>query len=999
MRSSDSMQSALVFAVLLVQPRVALPDDAPDGDQQVPLPQWIWCDGDPESSVEFRSSLLVDVGTQQADLRFLGDFCAVEIKLNDVLVVGVDDFSPFVELDVLRFLRQGDNEIVISARRSEGPSAVAVEIELTDVDGTRRSLVTDASWLASVDDQPRGVAESHGEVSPELWGRNGRSIEISPFDNYEQWRLASGEEADAGGRFWTAPGFELDLVCTAEEDEGSWVSLAFDPRGRVVIAREDKGLLRFTFDRPGGQVVNRELVNDTLEECRGLLFVGDDLYANANNSKGVYRLADTSGDSPLGAPQLIREFAGNVGHGRNQITLGPDGRIYSICGDAVDLPQGVLDRTSPFREARRGPAPREGFVTAYDPQTEEWELFCAGMRNPFGIAFNSDGEAFTYDADAEFDMGAPWYRPTRILHLTSGADFGWRAVTKQWPPYDPDRPDFALPVFDVGKGSPTAVEFGYGSDFPPQYRHALFVLDWAYGRVLAVHFKPRGASYVAQAETFLQGQPLNVCGLDFGPDGAMYLVTGGRGTQSGLYRVRWSGGASSDNRESTHAVRRIEYSETMRLLRRSLEHSNARPDRAELDSIWQQLDSDDPALRYAARTALEHLPVEEWRDRALDETRTTASLEALTALARNGDAGDLGEIVDGTLRHDFSEMSLSQQLTMLGVWQLCRLVDPAALDEHRNTLIPLLLPAVTAQKAQRISPCGNGERLRREAARLLRQLDAPGLVELLIARLVNSETQEDRLHYLFLLRDVGEGWTAQSRRVFFTELQKAGRFVRGEGMPGFLAAIREAAVTGLSDKERDELTELLEAEATDAPAVDRPRPVVRQWTVDDVDELLREPDAGPDARHGEVLFRDALCSRCHRVGATGPAAGPDLTFVGRRFGRRDILLSILEPDRVVAENYRNVEVVTKDGRVITGRAVVAGDYRSQTLKIATDPLRPGEVVEIEKPEIDLHRLARTSPMPKGLLNPFTAEEIRDLLAYLESGLQPAAVDDDASGVE
>ena len=999
MRSSDSMQLLLLVSVLLVQPRESLPDDASQSDPQVPLPQWIWCDGDPESAVEFRSSLTVDVGTQQADLRVLGDFCAVEIALNRASVVIVDDFSPFVELDVLGFLQQGENEIEITARRSDGPSAVAFEIELTGVDGTRRSLVTDSTWLVSVDGQPRGTAKPHGEVSPELWGRNGRSIEISPFDNYEQWRLASGDEADSGGRFWTAPGFELDLVRTAEEDEGSWVSMAFDPRGRAVIAREDKGLLRFTFDRPGGRVINRELVNDTLEECRGLLFVGDDLYANANNSKGVYRLADAGGDGPLEDPLLIRAFSGNVGHGRNQIALGPDGRIYSICGDAVDLPQGILDHTSPFREARRGPAPREGFVTAYDPQTGEWEMFCAGMRNPFGIAFNSDGEAFTYDADAEFDMGAPWYRPTRILHLTSGADFGWRAVTKQWPPYDPDRPDFALPVFDVGKGSPTAAAFGYGSSFPPRYRNALFVLDWAYGRVLAVHLEPRGACYVAQAETFLQGQPLNVCGLDFGPEGAMYLVTGGRGTKSGLYRVKWAGGDSPDDRKSSHAMRRVVYSETQRQLRRSLEQLNVRPDRAELDSIWQQLDSDDPALRYAARTALEHLPVEKWRGRAVDESRTTASLTALTALARNGDGGDLGVIVEATLRHEFAEMSLSQQLSMLGVWQLCRLVDPAALDEQRDTIIAVIVPVVTARKVERISPCGDGERLRREAARLLRQLDAPRLVEMLITRLVNSETQEDRLHYLFLLRDVEEGWTTRSRRVFFTELQKAGQFVRGEGMPGFLAAIREAAASRLTDRERDEFAELLQAETIDAPPAERPRPVVRQWTADDLDELLSAPQASPSAERGEVVFRDALCSRCHRVGATGPAAGPDLTFVSRRFSRKDILLSILEPDRVVAEHYRNVEVVTRDGRVVTGRPVVAGDYRTQTLQIATDPLRPGEVVEIEKPEIDMHRLARTSPMPKGLLDSFAANEIRDLLEYLVSGLQSAAVHDDASGDE
>ena len=54
---------------------------------------------------------------------------------------------------------------------------------------------------------------------------------------------------------------------------------------------------------------------------------------------------------------------------------------------------------------------------------------------------------------------------------------------------------------------------------------------------------PSGAGYTGRPELFLKGRPLNVTGLDFGPDGAMYLVTGGRRTQSGLYRVKWAGPA------------------------------------------------------------------------------------------------------------------------------------------------------------------------------------------------------------------------------------------------------------------------------------------------------------------------------------------------------------------------------------------------------------------------------------------------------------------------
>ena len=48
-------------------------------------------------------------------------------------------------------------------------------------------------------------------------------------------------------------------------------------------------------------------------------------------------------------------------------------------------------------------------------------------------------------------MGSPWYRPTRVVHLAPGADFGWRGVTGKWPPYYPDHPDNAVPNLDIGE--------------------------------------------------------------------------------------------------------------------------------------------------------------------------------------------------------------------------------------------------------------------------------------------------------------------------------------------------------------------------------------------------------------------------------------------------------------------------------------------------------------------------------------------------------------------
>jgi len=117
----------------------------------------------------------------------------------------------------------------------------------------------------------------------------------------------------------------------------------------------------------------------------------------------------------------------------------------------------------------------------------------------------------------------------------------------------------------------------------------------------------------------------------------------------------------------------------------------------------------------------------------------------------------------------------------------------------------------------------------------------------------------------------------------------------------------------------------------------------------------------------------------------GPAIGPALTHVTGRFSRRDILESILTPSKVVAENYRNIQVLATDGRVIVGRVLAEGDYRSEKLRIATDPLRPAAVVELSKREIDQVRESESSPMPQGLLDSFGQAEVLDLLAFLLAG--------------
>ena len=87
-----------------------------------------------------------------------------------------------------------------------------------------------------------------------------------------------------------------------------------------------------------------------------------------------------------------------------------------------------------------------GCIYNVTPDGKKWELFSTGYRNEFDVAFNRNGDLFTYDADMEWDFNTPWYRPTRVCLAASGSEFGWRNGAANGPPYYPD----SLPA-DLGR--------------------------------------------------------------------------------------------------------------------------------------------------------------------------------------------------------------------------------------------------------------------------------------------------------------------------------------------------------------------------------------------------------------------------------------------------------------------------------------------------------------------------------------------------------------------
>ena len=356
------------------------------------------------------------------------------------------------------------------------------------------------------------------------------------------------------------PGFKVALLHSADATEGSWISMTIDPKGRLIISPQVEGdLLRITLS--GGRVAQIERIDQPVTSAMGLLYADDYLFVDGEGPKGlgIYRLR-ARGDL-FEAPEFLRAFNRGGEHGPHAMVIGPDHKLYMVNGNFTKIPSDILP-ASPHRNyaddqllARAedgngfgaGLQPPGGAVLRMDTDGKNCELFAAGTRNTYSIAFSPDGELFGFDSDMEWDWGTAWYRPTRINLWVSGGDYGFREGSGKFPEYYED----TLPsLLNVGLGSPTGVKFGGRSNFPEPYRKSFFMEDWSYGRLFAVHFTPDGASYDATIETVLRGMPLNLTALEFGNDGALYLITGGRGIESGLYRVTYTGAKIKEPKKS-----------------------------------------------------------------------------------------------------------------------------------------------------------------------------------------------------------------------------------------------------------------------------------------------------------------------------------------------------------------------------------------------------------------------------------------------------------------
>jgi putative heme-binding domain-containing protein len=796
------------------------------------------------------------------------------------------------------------------------------------------------------------------------------------------------------------------LYSVPKDQQGSWVNMTVDPKGRLIVSDQYGPLYRITpaaVSQPAGET-KVERLPVALGGAHGLLWAFDSLYVMVNEApiidgvktkRGLYRLRSKDGDT-LGEPEFLREVNGSGEHGPHAILPGPDGKsLFIVCGNATKMVSPLAGSRVPklWGEDHLLPRMRDGngfmagvlgpggCIYKIDPDGKDWELFSTGYRNEFDAAFNRHGELFTYDADMEWDINTPWYRPTRVCLVASGSEFGWRNGAGKWPAYYPD----SWPaIHDVGPGSPTGMTFGYGTRFPAKYQEALFMCDWSYGKLYAVHLTPDGSAYKGDREEFLSASPLPLTDVVVNPkDGALYFTIGGRKTQSGLYRVTYTGA------ESTEPSRGDDRGAEARALRHQLEAFHGHADPKAVPTAWQYLNHEDRFIRSAARVAIEHQDPKTWQDRALNEMDPVRSIQGLLALVRATaqdpfhfprSPGGLvhgaelqGPILAALERQRWDRLTNAQRLDLLRVYHV--LFNRTGWPDR----------AARARVIQRFDPLfpTKSLELNAELGQLLVYLEAPGIAGKLLRLMAEAPTQEEQMEYARSLRVLATGWTMAQRYEYFAWFLKAANYKGGNSLRGFLKLMKDDAIATLTPKEKEELQPILEVQPAGTPAAAAPvkvRPTVKKWTVAELTPLVEKTlTTRRDFDRGRKLFGEANCFSCHRYDNEGGAQGPDLTAAGGRFSVRDLIESIVEPSKEISDQYAAVIIATTDGKVVTGRIV---NYSGDNMMVMTNMLDPNGLVTVKHTQVEEIKPSKVSMMPEGLLDVFQPDEVADLLAYL-----------------
>lgn len=282
------------------------------------------------------------------------------------------------------------------------------------------------------------------------------------------------------------------------------------------------------------QVMVEDFHEEVTDVAGAVLMHEGDLFVGVGPD--MWRLKDKNGDGLMDEKESISHgYAIHIGfgaHGMSGAKVGPDGRIYWGIGD--------IGFNGTDKEGKEWKYPNRGVVVRSNPDGSDFEVFAMGVRNTHEFTWDEYNNLISVDNDGDHRGESE-----RLVYLVNGSDTGWR-INWQFGKYrDPDNNTYKVwmdenmykprhegqaayitpPIINYVNG-PTGMVYNPGTALSPKWKNHFFVVEFvgspAGSGIHAFTLNPKGASFeLAKTEKVLGG--VLPTGLDFGPDGALYL--------------------------------------------------------------------------------------------------------------------------------------------------------------------------------------------------------------------------------------------------------------------------------------------------------------------------------------------------------------------------------------------------------------------------------------------------------------------------------------------
>lgn len=329
-----------------------------------------------------------------------------------------------------------------------------------------------------------------------------------------------------------------------------------------VFRMEDKngdGIADFT------QLVVDDFNDEVTDVAGGVLADGDDLFVAV--APDLWRMKDKNGDGIADEKTSISHgygiHIGFGGHGMSGIEMGPDGKIYWQIGDIGFNGKGP--------DGQKWEYPNSGVIARANADGSDFEIFAAGVRNTHEFVFDEYGNLISEDNDGDHPG-----EKERLVYITNGSDAGWRSNWQYGKYRDPKNNTYKVwmdekmylprfegqaayitPCISNFESGPAGLVYNPGTALGPEYKNTFFVAEFvgnpSNSGIHGFKLKPKGATFeLSEHKQVMSG--VLATGLDFGPDGALYIADWIDGWDTHNYGRIWKldhkdAGASAERKE------------------------------------------------------------------------------------------------------------------------------------------------------------------------------------------------------------------------------------------------------------------------------------------------------------------------------------------------------------------------------------------------------------------------------------------------------------------